>query len=244
MNTPSTTMRGFCAYCGKPLEPIEVMISGRLTTVAYRFCDCAQAAEEQREIERKEAEQHERETQRLLENKYRFAGIPVKYWGADAHDAEHIAKIEAGQGLFFTGLPGRGKTYTACSIARKLIAEGWRVRFGDIETIEREVKAAWNSRETSEAEVILKYANADLAIIDDLGAESITPTTMKVLRAVICEREANAAVTLFTSNYDRKGFAYHIAEEADRTMAHRLASRIAGMTEVVVFEGEDRRLAR
>lgn len=243
MTMPNTTMRGFCAYCGKPLEPIEVMINGRLTTVAYRFCDCAKAAEEQRELERQEEERRIREEIQLLERKYAYAGIPRKYWNADADDEEHMAKLKAGIGLFFTGLPGRGKTYTACSIARKLIADGWRVRFGDIESIEREVKAAWSSRETSEAEVILKYANADLAIIDDLGAESITTTTMKVLRAVICEREANEAVTIFTSNFDRKGFAYHIAEEADRTMAHRIASRIAGMTEVVVFEGEDRRLA-
>ena len=129
-------------------------------------------------------------------------------------------------------------------VARKMIAEGWRVRFGDVETIEREVKAAWHSRDTSEAEVILKYVNADLTIIDDLGAEAMTPTTMKVLRGIVTEREANGGVTIFTSNFDRRGFAIHIAENADQVMAYRLASRISGMTELVEFVGEDRRIAR
>ena len=244
MNTPETTMRGYCQHCGKPLDPIEVEINGRMTIVAYRVCGCPKAVEEVIEATKAEAERVAREERAAVERRYRYAGIPPKYWDACADDADHVEKIKAGQGLFFTGKSGRGKTYTACSIARKLIAEGWRVRFGDVETIEREVKAAWHARDTSEAEVILKYANADLAIIDDLGAEAMTPTTMKVLRGIITEREANGGVTIFTSNFDRKGFARHIAENADQTMAYRLASRIAGMTELVEFDGEDRRLAR
>lgn len=244
MSTPNETPRGVCPYCGKRLVPIVIDICGEERIPAYRRCDCDAAREEEMAYEREEAARREREEAANLARKYRSAGIPKKYWEADADDAEHIEALKRGQGLFFTGLPGRGKTYTACSIARRLIDEGLRVRFGDIETIEREVKAAWNSRETSEAEVILKYANADVAIIDDLGAETITPTTMKVLRSIISEREANDAVTLFTSNYDRREFAKHIAEKSDRVMAQRLASRIAGMTELVVFEGEDRRLAK
>ena len=244
MSTPSGTMRGYCRHCGKKLEPIEVELNGRMVTVAYRFCDCDAAKAEIIAEAEAAAEKAAREERLAVERRYRAAGIPSKYWDADADDAEHIAKIDEGRGLYFTGKPGRGKTYTACSIARKKIAEGWRVRFGDVETIEREVKAAWHSRETSEAEVLLKYVNADLAIIDDLGAEAMTPTTMKVLRGIITEREANGGVTIFTSNFDRREFAKHVAASADQTMAYRLASRIAGMTELVEFSGEDRRLKR
>lgn len=43
MNTPNTTMRGYCQHCGKPLDPIEVEINGRMTIVAYRVCDCPKA---------------------------------------------------------------------------------------------------------------------------------------------------------------------------------------------------------
>ena len=244
MNTPNETMRGFCGHCGKKLDPIQVEVNGRMTTVAYHYCDCAEAVAELVAEAEAEAERVARHERLVLERKYRAAGIPSKYWDADADDAEHIERVKAGVGLYFTGKSGRGKTYTACSIARKLIDEGWRVRFGDVETIEREVKAAWHSRETSEAEVLLKYVNANLAIIDDLGAEAMTPTTMKVLRGIITEREANGGVTIFTSNFDRREFAKHVAASADQTMAYRLASRISGMTELVEFTGEDRRLAR
>ena len=241
MSTNNPTQRGICEFCGKRLEKMDLEFGG---IVLYKGCGCEGAIAREREImEAEEAKRREDEA-RMREMRYRFAGIPRGYWEAEADDGSLIDKIERGEGLFFTGKSGRGKTYTACSIARKLIERRWQVRFADVETIEREVRSSWGSRETSEDDVIAKYVNADLAIIDDLGAEEMTPTTMKVLRAVVSGREANAAVTIFTSNYSRKEVAQHIARESAPIMAQRFASRIAGMTEVIEFTGEDRRLKR
>lgn len=236
--------RKFCEFCGEPLEPVEVGLFGKPFTI-FKGCTCERAVEEARRREAEEEAIRLEAERKAREVKYQFAGIPRGYWEADdPDDASLVEAIEKGRGLFFTGKCGRGKTYTACSIARKLIARGWRVRFADVEAIEREVRSSWGSRDTNEDQVIDKYVNADLAIIDDLGAEEITPTTMKVLRAVISGREANAAVTIFTSNFSRKEFALHIADESNQVMAQRFASRIAGMTEVIPFDGEDRRLKR
>lgn len=209
--------RKFCEFCGEPLEPVEVGLFGKPFTI-FKGCTCERAVEEARRREAEEEAIRLEAERKAREVKYQFAGIPRGYWEADDPDD--------------------------ASIARKLIARGWRVRFADVEAIEREVRSSWGSRDTNEDQVIDKYVNADLAIIDDLGAEEITPTTMKVLRAVISGREANAAVTIFTSNFSRKEFALHIADESNQVMAQRFASRIAGMTEVIPFDGEDRRLKR
>lgn len=232
-----------CEYCGSPRATEAVELFGR-TMELPKPCGCEGAVEAARKLEEAEESARREEHRRIRETKYTAAGIPRGYWEAEADDAAYVEAVREGRGLFFTGKSGRGKTYTACSIARKLIARGWRVRFADVVAIEREVRSSWGSRETNEDQIIAKYVNADLAIIDDLGAEEMTPTTIKVLRAVVSGREANAAVTIFTSNYSRKEFALHIASESDSVMAQRFASRIAGMTEVVEFGGEDRRLKR
>lgn len=238
-----STLDSICEHCGKPLEEYEIPF-GNTAIKLFRECECYGAQEARRRREAEEAERQRREEEERVIRSYKFAGLPRRYWDAEADDAEFVSAIKEGRGLFFTGKSGRGKTYMACSIARKLIAERWRVKFADVESIEREVTSTWNSRGENEESVISKYVNADLAIIDDLGAEELTAVTMKVLRAVISGREANAAVTIFTSNYSRLEFAKHIAQEADRVMAARLASRIAGMSEVFEFTGEDRRLTR
>lgn len=253
MNTNSAQSAhdaGVCEFCGKQLEegshPVLAGFDSNGKAIKkyrtyFKSCNCEGALA----AKRKRYELDHADQERRLKEAYDRAGIPKRFWDADdKDDTRLISKLKGGQGLFFTGLPGRGKTYMACSIARKFIAEGYTVRFCDIESLEREVKSAWSSRTMSERDVIDKYVKASLTIIDDLGAEELTPMTMKVLRAVISGREAYAGVTIITSNYDRKEFAQHLAAETDDIKAQRIASRVSGMTEVIRFNGPDRRLSR
>lgn len=260
-----------CRHCGRPLEPIELptfaarsSLNMAHTFTLYHDCTCEGATAERDRMEAEEAAREAENRRRAREATMKRAGIPKRYWNAQLDDEggnvwllkdqgerkipitgeELLEKVKGGRGLFLTGKSGRGKTYTACAILLRLMAERKFVKFADVEKIEREVKAAWDERGSTEEGVIARYVNADVVVIDDLGAEEMTTTTMKVLRAVISGREANDAVTVFTSNYDRKRFAVHMAQELNQTMASRLASRIAGMTELVEFTGEDRRLKR
>lgn len=259
-----------CEFCGEELEAIELPTfaarssKSAKTFTLYRACDCEGAVAERERIEAEEAAKEAENRRRAREASLKRAGIPKRYWNASLESeggemlllmdqgerkvpvtgGELLDKVKSGQGLFLTGKSGRGKTYTACAILLRLMAERVYVKFADVEAIEREVKAAWDERGATEQGVIDRYVNAKVVVIDDLGAEEMTTTTMKVLRAVISGREANDAVTIFTSNYSRRDFALHMAQESDRVMASRLASRISGMTEVVEFTGVDRRLSR
>lgn len=267
--TPDAPAPCLCEHCGAPLEPVELPTFAARAShevaqsfVLYRACDCDEAKAERERLEAEEAARKAADERRAREATLKRAGIPKRYWNAKLDDdggemwlvtekgerkepvtgEELLDMVRDGRGLFLTGKSGRGKTHTGCAILLRLMAEHIRVKFADVEKIEREVKAAWDERGQTEEGVIARYVNAPVVLIDDLGAEELTPTTMKTLRAVISGREAEDAVTIFTSNYSRRDFALHIAQESDRTMASRLASRIAGMTEVVEFTGEDRRL--
>lgn len=260
-----------CKHCGRPLEAVELptfaarsSLNAARTFTLYRDCTCEAATAERERMNAEEAAKEAENRRRAREASLKRAGIPKRYWNASLESeggemlllmdqgerkvpvtgGELLDKVKSGQGLFLTGKSGRGKTYTACAILLRLMAERVYVKFADVEAIEREVKAAWDERGATEQGVIDRYVNAKVVVIDDLGAEEMTTTTMKVLRAVISGREANDAVTIFTSNYSRRDFALHMAQESDRVMASRLASRISGMTEVVEFTGVDRRLSR
>lgn len=241
MPNSTITHRGVCEFCGEPLPVVALSALNR----DYSFfgpCECAGAvAHREAELAEQKARE-EAERRRLEAERYERAGIPRHYWTADVDDARYIELIKQGCGLYFTGPSGRGKTHTACSIARKLMAENWLVRFVDADQIAREVAAAWNTRETTEDAIIKKYTNASLIVIDDIGAERVTSTALKALRAIITGREANERPLIATSNLTRKDFAQRIADADDATMAYRLASRIAGMTQQFVFDGPDLRL--
>lgn len=255
MTNTSSVSAKCCQFCGKPLERREIpeflknIYSSAKTEMPQIFkpCQCEGQQAVLRQEQKEEAAKRASERQARREAAYQRAGIPKRYWHAELNEEQKglLEKVKAGQSLFFTGKCGRGKTYAACAILRQLIKDGYRnVRFSDIEGIEREVTATWGMRGQSEQETIASYVNANVLVIDDLGAETMATITMKILRAVISGREANEAVTIFTSNYTRRDFALRIAAEGDKVMASRLASRISGMTEMIEFNGSDQRLKR
>lgn len=249
-----------CEFCGRELRAIETPdwiiriadIPSLQVPVVYETCDCEEArlAEVER-LERKwESEAvnaAEDEASRMCSLAAR-AGIPERYVGKEMDDkalfADLVGVVDSGRGLFLTGGSGVGKTHAACVLAQHYLKRGKSVRFADPEQIEREVMSSWKRlANDTEASVIGRYVATDIVVIDDLGAETLNSTTLKVLRAVISGREANDRVTIFTSNYTREQFAARVAEKSDTVMARRLASRIKGMTWMVPMEGHDRRAA-
>ena len=216
---------------------------GVSVTFGFLPCECAEAQAERGREEAEAKAEEERREQKKRELRYERAGIPRRYWDAETDVAAYLETLHRGVGLFFTGKVGRGKTYAACVIVKRLVDSGIRAYFSDVERIEREAKDARASFQ-SEQEIIDRYVHVPVLVLDDLGAEKVTTRQSTILRALISGREAEDRPTVYTSNLDRKGFAKHIAEAEGTTMAERLASRLAGSTEVVVFDGEDRRLNR
>jgi len=79
------------------------------------------------------------------------------------------------------------------------------------------------------------HIEGDVLFLDDLGAEKMTDFVRQSLYAIINYREQHELPTIITSNYNLSNISGKIDD--------RIASRIAGMCEVIEIKGNDRRLS-
>lgn len=75
-----------------------------------------------------------------------------------------------------------------------------------------------------------------ILIIDDIGAEKLTPFVQQITYYLINEREQYERTTIITSNFSLQD----IADQIDV----RIASRISGMCDILQFQGKDMRVNR
>lgn len=134
------------------------------------------------------------------------------------------------QSLYFFGRTGLGKTHLSLAIANEAIKKGYNVVYGSVigflNKMERE---KFGRAETFETEDIL--IDADLLILDDLGAEFQTAFTTSAIYNLINSRIARGVPTIISSNLS-------IKELKDR-YPESVASRIIGNFATVEFIGSD-----
>ncbi len=132
--------------------------------------------------------------------------------------------------LYFCGRTGLGKTHLSLAIANEAIKKGYNVVYGSVITflnkLERE---KFGRTETFETEDIL--VDADLLILDDLGAEFATPFAVSALYNIINCRIARGVPTIISSNLS--------LDEIKSRYPESIASRIIGNYVVVKFAGND-----
>lgn len=145
----------------------------------------------------------------------------VKY--AESFDLDSVS-------LYFYGRTGLGKTHLSLAIANEVIKKGYSVVYGSLinflNKIERE---KFGRGETLNTEDLL--IDADLLILDDLGAEFSTSLTASVLYNIINSRICRGVPTIISSNLS-------LAELRDR-YPESIASRIIGTYATVNFQGDD-----
>ncbi len=134
------------------------------------------------------------------------------------------------QSLYFFGRTGLGKTHLSLAIANEAIKKGYNVIYGSVigflNKMERE---KFGRAETFETEDIL--IDADLLILDDLGAEFQTAFTTSAVYNLINSRIARGVPTIISSNLSIK--------ELKERYPESVASRIIGNFATVEFIGSD-----
>lgn len=120
--------------------------------------------------------------------------------------------------LYVYGVPGCGKSHLAAAIANVVSGNGWEVIYRSVPAMIDYMRDAMKSG-TLES-VYETIEKADVAIFDDIGAESNTDWAQSVLFRLIDSRVDKA--TVFTSNIDPMEHRYH-GRIVDRLNASRRA---------------------
>ena len=139
--------------------------------------------------------------------------------------------------ILFIGKTGCGKTHLAIAIVRELVKRNaiWDVKFITAPELLLEIRATFkpNSKKfndygqceaDTESDVLEKYAQCELLILDDLGAEKVSDFTIQSLYLVIDRRNRELKPTIVTTNLS--------LEEIETLIDARMASRLADMTVV------------
>ena len=190
----------------------------------------------------------EREDERLAEimaNPERFllkAGIGRRFLNAKLDGLKlappHQAAVEEflggeADGLFITGAVGTGKTHLACAVARERVISGVGVQVQSAPALFQDIRSTFNGA-GNEGEIIRRFSDTTLFVLDDLGAEKGSDFTVDRLYLIVDARYADRRQLIVTSNLTLDQIAERVHD--------RLASRFAEMCRVIRLTGNDRRI--
>jgi DNA replication protein DnaC len=164
----------------------------------------------------------------------------------------HLGADE-GLGLLFSGDNGVGKTHLAVAVLRELVQNrGARGQFWDFHELIREIKSSYDPETRStELQVLEPVVEADVLLLDDLGAWKMTDWMNDTLFYILNSRYMAKRPTLITTNYQDVTREEAVAADALRRreflverIGQRLRSRLMEMCLVVRISGSDHRQAR
>jgi DNA replication protein DnaC len=152
----------------------------------------------------------------------------------------------AERGLLLIGRPGVGKSHLAAGVLRAVV-ERYRVHglFVDFTTLVHDIQSTFDrGSEESKADVLDPVTEAEVLVLDELGAQKPTPWVNDILYLVMNGRYMRRLPTVFTTNFrlevgDGPGERRDGAEALAARIPALLVSRLYQMTRPVVIEAED-----
>jgi len=147
-------------------------------------------------------------------------------------------------GLLFVGPSGRGKTHLACAVLAELIAtKGASGLYADFSDLLLKIQTSFRpDADLSKESLMTPYAEAELLVLDELGASKPHPWVLDVLYNLLNTRYNRRRITIATSNYeDEPDTASGERERLEDRLNYRLRSRLYEMCQIVTLRGDDYR---
>jgi len=146
------------------------------------------------------------------------------------------------RGLLFMGACGVGKTHLSVAILRELMEKkGVPCLFYEFGSLLKEIQNSYNSiSQTSELGVLTPLIEAEVLVLDELGATKPTDWVRDTMMQIINARYNDRRLTLFTTNYRDEG-SQPTEETLDHRIGTRLRSRLYEMCRTIIIDGKDYR---
>ncbi|QAA23498.1 ATP-binding protein [Sporolactobacillus terrae] len=189
-----------CRNCGRALNVYKMRMiggprKGSWTTITEP-CDCSFSQQALQEADRIKRERfYELSTindalkQATLKN---FSAQNASQIHAVEHAVEFVEKIGENKParMFYYGKPGLGKSHLAVGISKLLDQKYHKTcLFIDVPALKLIFKSTWTKESTlTERDLMTFIADADLLILDDVGAEGITPWSKELMFAILNAR--------------------------------------------------------
>jgi DNA replication protein DnaC len=146
------------------------------------------------------------------------------------------------RGLLFMGTCGVGKTHLSVAILHELMEKkGVSCLFYEFGSLLKEIQNSYNPvSQTSELKVLTRIIQAEVLVLDELGASKPTDWVRDTMMHVINTRYNDRKLTIFTTNYLDVRISERDEILEDR-IGVRQCSRLFEMCKTVQIEGEDYR---
>ena len=144
---------------------------------------------------------------------------------------ETYMKTKKGKGLYLNGNFGSGKTYLIAALFNELAKKNVKVAIVYWPEFLRTLKASFDTDFNAKYEHIKKIP---LLLIDDIGAENVTPWARdEILGSILQYRMQEGLSTFFTSNFTLEELETHFSittNGSEKVKAKRILERIKQLT--------------
>jgi len=191
---------------------------------------------------------------------FRLIGVPEEFREVRFSDAEEddgnreairavrkfVEDFPRVRGLYLYGTFGVGKSFLAACAANELVERGHSVYFVYVPSLVLELRASLDDGEFLPK--ISELMQADLLILDDIGAENATPWVRdEVLMPLLQGRTQAGRPIIFTSNLSIQDLLENYllgASDIEAGKVYRLVERIRSYADVYHVKGRNRRMRR